>query len=194
MSGLTGTWTECLYKNSAIGVVFAGTTEASLTTNATIGPQPILPAGFFTARPQGVGQAIRILARGIASTTTGPPTLGIMVRGSTTPNVITGPVWLGTSSTAATTISITNAYWELDGIVTVSTLGSATNSTIRGFGRMIGGVLASPFMVVAGGGQASPWTVASVDLTIPQYLSVSAVSSSASNSITLEELEVYGIN
>jgi|HubBroStandDraft_3_1064219.scaffolds.fasta_scaffold116754_1 hypothetical protein len=194
MSGLTGTWTECLYKSAAVGATVAATAETQLNTNATMGPQPIIPGGFFTARPQSVGQALAIRARGVMSTTTGPPTFGILIRGSTSPNVITGPVWLGTSSTAAATASQTGVYWELEGTITVSIIGAATFSTIRGFGKLETAALATPFMVVAGGAQASPWTVASVDLTINQYLSVSCINSSASNSITLEELEVYGIN
>ena len=77
MSGITGTWGELIYKNAAVGVQGAvNTAEAQLNTNATMGPQPIIPGGFFTSRPQAVGQAIRVVARGVLSTTTGPPTLG----------------------------------------------------------------------------------------------------------------------
>jgi hypothetical protein len=195
MSGLTGTWTECLYKNAAVGAQAAvNTTEAQLNTTATMGPQPVLPAGFFTSRPQAIGQAIRIVARGVLSTTTGPPTFGILVRANAAVNSIAGNVWLGTSSTAAVTISQTNVYWELEGTVTVSIMGSGANSTVRGVGRMISPALTTPFITTAWGGQASPGTVASVDLTVPYYLSVSYVSSSASNSCSLNEFEVYGLN
>ncbi len=200
MSGYTGTWGELLYKNAATGVQGAvNTTEAQLNTNATMGPQPILPAGFFLPQPQSVGKAIRVVARGVLSTTTGPPTLGLLVRGSTTPNVITGPVWLGTTSTITVAVSQTGIYWELEGIVTASVVGSATNSTIRGFGRALSGAFgqaAAPYnnTAIMWGGQASPGTVTTVDFTVAQYLTVSYVSSSASNSCSLNELEVYGLN
>jgi hypothetical protein len=165
-----------------------------LNTNATMGPQPVIPAGFFTSRPQAIGQAIRIVARGLLTTTTGPPTLGILVRANTAVNSIAGNVWLGTSSTTALTVSQTNVYWELEGIVTVSIMGSGANSTIRGVGRLLSGAMTTPFIAPAWGSQASPGTVTSVDLTVPYYLSVSYVSSSASNACSLHELEVYGLN
>lgn len=195
MSGLTGTWAELLYKNAAVGAQAAtNTTEAQLNTTATMGPQPVIPGGFFTSRPQAIGQAIGIRARGLLTTTTGPPTLGLLVRANTAPNSITGGIWLGTSSTAAVTVSQTNAYWELEGIVTVSIMGSGANSTIRGVGKLHSGAMTTPFLTPAWGGQVSPGTVASVDLTASYYLSLSYVSSSASNSCSLNELEVYGLN
>jgi hypothetical protein len=195
MSALTGAWTELLYKNAAVGAQAAvNTTEAQLNTTATMGAQPVIPGGFFTSRPQAVGQAIRIVARGLLTTTTGPPTLGILVRANPLVNSIAGSVWLGTSSTAAVTVSQTNAYWELEGTVTVSIMGSGANSTIRGVGKLHSGAMTTPFVTPAWGAQASPGTLATVDLTATYYLSLSYVSSSASNSCSLNELEVYGLN
>ena len=96
-------------------------------------------------------------------------------------------------------VSLTGVYWELEGIITATVIGAGANSTLRGMGKANSAAFAlaaAPYgnQIVAWGGQAASGTVASLDLTLPYYISVSYVSSSASNSCSLNELEVYGLN
>jgi hypothetical protein len=196
MSGLTNTWGELLYKNVAAGAQAAvNTTETQLNLNATMGAQPLIPGGFFLSAPNTIGKALRVIARGVITTTSGPPTFGLLVRANTAASSITGNVWLGTSSTVTATASLTGAYWELEGTITVTTSAAGANSVVRGVGRLLSAAVASANNPApAWGAQASPGTTSAFDLTVPYYLSLSYVSSSASNSCSLNELEVYGLN
>jgi hypothetical protein len=81
--------------------------------------------------------------------------------------------------------------------VVATAIGTAgANSTVRGMGLLTCPGLASPFIYAAGGAAATPWTVATVDVSILNYVNVNIAcsASSGSNTITLQQLLVFGLN
>jgi hypothetical protein len=194
MSYLTGTNQELIYANIASGTAKASfTTEANLNDTAGMGERPSLPPSFW-APPYGVGKGLRIKASGIVSSTA-TPTYTLTIRLGTN-GAITGPIILGT--VAMTTASgISNQLWTLEGDIIMRTIGTAgANSTVQGIGWCESGGFASPFVFAAFGGAAQPGTVATVDASITNYINVSVAcsASSASNTITLLQLLVWGLN
>lgn len=198
MSFLTGTNTELLYASTAAGTAKnTFTSEVTINDTAGMGAQAFLPKGFFGqagAKSAAVGKAVRIVARGILSST-GTPTYTFTVRfgsaANTTLAIVLGSAALTTGS------GVANQMFELEGDIVLETLGaSGTNSTVRGIGMLACGGLASPFTYPVWGGAASPGTVSTVDTTIDNFINfnVTCSASSASNTITLQQLLVYGSN
>jgi len=196
MPNITGTVVELIYGNTATGAAQnTFTAERSLFTTAEMGERPVIPPYYF-APNGGVGGGIRIVAKGIISITTGAPTFTWTIRlgsnGSTTAVIALGTAALTTGSGA-----VTNQHWELQGDVILRTLATAgANSTIQGVGMVSSpGCLASPFAGAAWGNAAQPGTVATFDASITNYVNVNIAcgTSSASNSITLTQLLVFGL-
>lgn len=195
MSFLTGTGCELIYASTATGTAKASfTTEAQINDTAGMGVQAHLPADFWLPNPNQVGRAIRIVGRGILSSTA-TPTYTFTVRagtaGSTSAAILLGSAALTTGS------GVTNQMWELEGDIVLTAMGAAgANSTVRGVGMIVCGGLASPFQYPVWGGAASPGTVATVDTSITNFINfnVACSASSASNTITLQQLLVFGLN
>jgi len=198
MSFLTGTNTELVYSSLNAGTAKTTfTSEVQINDTAGMGVQCHLPPDFWLANNGQPGRTIRIVARGIVSSTA-TPTYTFTIRsgaaGNTTSAILLGSAALTTASGAA------NAFWELQGDVVLTAIGAAgTNSTVRGIGYIISG--SGGFTTNAGinavyGGAASPGTVATVDTSITNYINfnVACSASSVSNSITLQQLLVFGLN
>jgi hypothetical protein len=197
MSFVTGTVTECIYASTATGATLATfTAEAQLNTIATMGVAAHLPPDFWLPNQTQVGRGIKVVARGILSTTSTAPTF--------TWNIRSGAFGAGTFSTAviAGTPALTavasqsGAFWELEADIILTSIGGAgTNSTVRGVGKIVSPGL-SPVIGAVWGGNAAPGTVSIVDTSITNYINVSAAcsTSNASNSVTLEQLLVFGLN
>lgn len=200
MSFVTGTNTELLYASTAIGIAKASfTSETALNDEATMGPQAYLPAGFWLPTKASLGRGIKVVARGIVSSTA-TPTYTFTVRLAASEAATTGPIVLGTA--ALTTASgIANVPWTLDGDVILEAVGTTTGTgTTRGIGelRTIGYGAAAPTMTAYAlyGAAASPGTVATVPLKAQNFVTVNVAcsASSASNTITLQQLLIYGLN
>lgn len=197
MSFITGTNVELIYASTAVGIVKnTFTTEIGLNDAATMGAQAKLPPDFWLPSESGArGRGIRIVGRGIVSSTA-TPTFTWTVRLGAAAS-IAGPIVLGTAA-LTTSSGIANSYWELTGDVILTVLGAVgANSTVRGIGvHSCGGISTSVGCNGAYGGAASPGTVATVDTTITNYINfnVACSASSASNSITLQQLLVFGLN
>ena len=194
MSFLTGTNSELIYSSTAVGAALnTFTTEAQANTTAAMGVQAHLPPDFFAPNNVQVGRTIRIVARGILSSTA-TPTYTFTVRGGTAGNT-TSAILLG-SAALTTGSSVTNQFWELQGDVTLTAIGAAgTNSTVRGIGSLVSPGLATTINPVYGGA-ASPGTVATLDTSVTNYINfnIACSASSASNTITLQQLLVFGLN
>lgn len=194
MSNITGTVTELVYASQAAGAAQnTFTAERTLFTTAEQGERPSFPANLWTPT-YGRGRGFRVIARGILSST-GTPTYTWSIRlganGSTTAAIVLGTAALTTGS------GVSNQPWELEGDVIFESVATAGNSsTVRGTGLLLSPGLASPFMYLLYGGAASPGTVATVDPSITNYVNVNIAcsASSASNTITLHQLLVFGLN
>lgn len=195
MSFLTGTNVELLYANVNPSTAKASwTTEVQCNDTAGMGVQAHLPPDFWLPTPGQVGRGIRIKAAGILSSTATPTytfTIRAGAAGSTTTAILLGTAAITTGS------GVSNQYWELEGDVILTALGAAgTNSTVRGHGQFRSGGVAAPYIYPAWGGAATPGTVATVDTTITNYINfnIACSASSASNTVTIHQLLVFGLN
>ena len=92
---------------------------------------------------------------------------------------------------------MSNQPWELRGEVFLVSQGAAgANSTVRGTGMLMCPGLATTIAGVGAGASLTTPTVATLDCSITNYLNVNVAcsASSASNTITLQSLQVYGLN
>lgn len=196
MSFLTGTNVELIYASTSTGTAKnTFTTEVTINDTAGMGSQAHLPPDFWgPAKAIAIGRGIRIVARGIVSSTA-TPTYTFSIRLGTAANT-SAAIVLG-SAAITTGSTVTNQMWELEGDVILESIGAAgNNSTVRGLGLIAGGGFASPFTYPVWGSAASPGTVATVDTTLTNYINfnVACSASSASNSITIQQLLVFGLN
>ena len=194
MSFLTGTSSELIYSSTAAGTAKnTFTTEVAINDTAGMGVQAHLPADFWLPTPTSIGKSIRIVARGILSSTL-TPTYTFTVRGGAA-GAITGAIILG-SAALTTGSTVTNQIWEFEGEFTLKTLGAAgANSTFVGTGLLSSSGTANKIDPIYGGG-ATPGTVATFDTSITNYINfnVACSASSASNTITLQSLQIFGLN
>lgn len=198
MSFVTGTNVELLYASTAAGTAKTTfTSEVAINDTAGMGPQVLLPKGFYPAdRAGAVGKTIRIEASGIVSSTA-TPSYTWTVRGGAA-GATSGAILLG-SAALATASGISNVQWWFEGTVVLETLAAGAGSTIRGTGKLTtDGYSAATTTRVFPlyGGAASPGTAATFDTTNDNFLNfnITCTASSASNSITLQQLLVYGSN
>lgn len=196
MSYQSGTFSDLIYASTAAGTAKASfTSEVAINDTAGMGSVALLLPEFFNPNPNsGIGKAIRVVARGILSST-GTPTYTFSLRlgaqASTSAAIVLGSAALTTGS------GVTNQIFEFEGDVVLTAIGAAgANSTVRGTGIITSPGLASPFMYALYGGAASPGTVATVDHSIANYFNfnVACSASAAGNTITLQQLLVYGLN
>lgn len=191
MSFLTGTNVETIYCNDNPGTAKnTFTSEVTINDQTGMGPAAFIPQGFFTSSRKG----LRIVARGVLSSVSAP-TFTFTVRSGTLANT-SAAILLG--SAALTTTSTTNRGWEFEGDIIFKDptgSGAATSGTGSGMIACPGG-LASPFQYELWGGAAQPGTFSTFDPTIQNFLNfnVACSASSASNSITLTQLIVFGLN
>jgi len=193
----TGTQAEAIYANQNVGTAKnTFTTEAVINDTAGMGPQPVLLPYFWQASPNlSIGRAVRIVARGIISTTLTPTFQWFARLGGAASTA--GPN-IGSSAALTTGSGISSQLWEFELDVQMVTPGATGgNSTVRGEGMLFSpGGLASPFGGALFGGGATPGTVATVDLSTTNYLNLDAAcgTSSASNGITVHQLLLLGLN
>lgn len=194
MSFLTGTSTELIYTSVVAGAAKASfTSEVQINDVATMGVQAHLPPDFFLPSVASTGKTIRVVARGILSST-GTPTYTFTVRGGAAA-ATTGAIILG-SGALTTGSGVSNQIWEFEGEAALKTMGAAgANSTLIGTGLLSSSGTANKIDPIYGGG-ATPGTVTTFDTSITNYINfnVTCSANSASNTITLQSLQVYGLN
>lgn len=190
---LTGTNVETIYRSLTAGTAKnTFTTEVGINDSAGMGKQAFVPAHTM-ALDSVAGRVLRIVGRGILSSTA-TPTYTFTIRSGAAASITTA-ILLG-SAALTTGSGVTNQMYELEGEVVLTVVGApGTNSTVRGTGLLASGGLASPFSYPIWGGAATPGTVATFDTAIDNYINfnVACSASSASNTITLQQLFVFGM-
>src|SRR6266702_82247 len=198
-SFLTGTSAELIYSNGTAGAAinFGSTGEVVLNTVAGMGPQPIIPPYFFLPGGNNIGRALRVVARGVYSTTSAPTftftnRLGAAASVSASIIGITGAIVAGTTQTSI--------GWEQEFDVQLTILGgTGANSTVRGFGECTMGltnITLTGGFITGGAAASATGTVATVDISITNYLNVNGNCgyASASNILQVLQLLVFGLN
>ncbi len=198
MSATTGTWTECVWNNRAdFAAVNTFTSEQSIL-GAGPNDQPVFPALFFLGK-QGVGRVVTILARGVMGTTSTPTLIFQFRLGITSGIAFLSGTSIGVSPTITTGSGVSNVYWEARLDLTCYTAGIGTgNTTLSGAGYVMSPKgFASPFFYALEPTtpDTATWTC-TIDNSVTQYLNLSATwgSSSSSNTITVKQLIVSGLN
>lgn len=191
---LDQSYMSCIYRSTAAATAKASfTTEVAINDVAGMGAQFYLPSNYFV--PGNIGTRLRVVARGILSSTA-TPTYTFTLRGGAAASITSG-ILLG--SAALTTASgITNKGWEFEGEFTLRTnAGAGANSTIFGGGLITSPAgLASPFAYELWGGAAQPGTIATFDTSIANFFNfnVACSANAAGNSIQLLQLEVWSVH
>ncbi len=169
-------WTEALAWSTADGTpVTANAVETIIFPNVTI------PANYMQD-----GRQLIHNCWGKFSTTTGPPTLRLRLRWGGVAGTL-----LADSGTVTTVASVTNAIWQSWIRMTTRTNGSAGSLFAMGEMMLYGAVAptvgsatgAPGIAAMSSGGITAPAAV-TVDLTVDTALSITALWSSASNSLT----------
>ena len=195
MSFITGTNCELLYANTTAGTAKASfTSEVQINDTTGMGVQCHLAPDFFLPNPTAVGKGIRIVARGILSST-GTPTYTFTIRSGTAGNT-TAAILLG-SAALTTGSGVSNQPFELQGDVFLVSQGAAgANSTVRGTGMIVCPGLATTIAGVGAGASLTTPTATTFDCSITNFINVNVTcsASSASNTITLQSLLIYGLN
>lgn len=194
MSFITGTNTELIYASTTAATAKASfTSEVQINDTAGMDVQAHLPPDFWLPSQRSEGQGIRIVARGILSST-GTPTYTFTVRlgsaGSTSAATALGSAALTTGS------GVSNQIFQLEGDFVVTNIGATgANSSGQGVGLIWGSGFATTINPVYGGG-TTPGTVSTLDTSITNYVNfnVACSASSASNTITLQQLLIFGLN
>ena len=195
MSFITGTNCELLYANTTAGTAKASfTSEVQINDTTGMGVQCHLAPDFFLPNPTAVGKGIRIVARGILSST-GTPTYTFTIRSGTAGNT-TAAILLG-SAALTTGSGVSNQPFELQGDVFLVSQGAAgANSTVRGTGMIVCPGLATTIAGVGAGASLTTPTATTFDCSITNFINVNVTcsASSASNTITLQSLLIYELN
>lgn len=201
MSTLNGfdSSTELIYaSDGAATAKDTFTSEVTINNTGGMATQAKIPPQFWNSKSSSpVGKTLRVVARGIVSST-GTPNYTLTLRGGGAAST-SGPILLG-SAALATASGIANVPFVFEGDITLETLGAAgANSTVRGVGSLLTdgySAATTTRMYALFGGAASPGTATTLDPAITNYINfnVTCSASSSSNTITLLQLLVYGLN
>jgi hypothetical protein len=200
MSFYTGTGVELLYcsNHAAATINFGGSAaEAQVNTAALFGVQAHIPADFWLPNPNQVGRGIRIVARGTINNVT-TPTFTLTIRGGAAGNVASAPILLGTPTITIGGAGNTFAFY-LCGDVILSAIGAAgANSTVLGRGTIQSLSYWTTSALTSGmfAGASATAPTATIDTSIVNYINVNAAfgAVSASNTVVLNQLLVFGLN
>jgi hypothetical protein len=194
MSYLTGANTELIYINPTSGTAKGTfTTEIAINDVAGMGVRAHVPPDFWRNANDGTLRTVWVIARGIFSTTL-TPTYTFTLRLGTLDS-ITSVIALG-SAALTTTSGAANAIWEFNGHFALRTFGTtAATATGHGEGLFSSFGTANKIDPIWGGG-ASPGTFSTLDTTITNYFNfnVTCSASSGSNTVTLHQLLIAGMN
>jgi len=194
-SGLTGTWSECFFRNKG-DFTAVNTTASETSLLAGQNQQPTIPALFFDQQPF---RSVGFLARGILGTTSTPTIIFQCRLGTTVGSATLSGTSCGVSPQITTSSGVSNKWWELRLDLTCTVGGQgAGNATLSGAGYVSSpGGFASPFVYALEPTtpDTATWTL-TLDDSVTQYFNLSATwgTNSASNTITAKQLLAFGYN
>jgi hypothetical protein len=192
-SNYTNTYAEVLFANASAGNALASFT-AEATMYAATQPNILLPANFFDAT-YGTGKHLKVILRGIYSTTA-TPTFTIGLRQDTA----AGTIW-GSTLAITSRSGVTNLAWELtiDIVAQAPVLASAHNEAVLVALGMLDGVSAGSegFTNASAIGTQTPTTAVTLTTAdASHYLFPTATcgTSNAANKWQMLQAFAYGMN
>lgn len=191
MSFLTGTQPELIFAGFTAGSPLSNSTTATcISPRGNTTPLPYLPPGFFSAA-YGANRKLKIIARGIVSSAASSPgTLTIAAYLATTDTATLGTSIAATGAfTPATSLSA--AIFEFDATLTCAAPGPTPN--LFSMGRL---EVNPPAAAGASYGVGGTSAITALSTEAAYYVQIAATwgSASASNSITMYDTEIWGLN
>jgi len=192
MSWTTGTQTEALSANAAVGSAYNTFTSAQY-----IGPDPTasayLPANFFLPS-YGKSKSLYVKAFGVIGTTS-TPNFTMAVTANTTQGTYNSSGVLATTGAVAMQSSITNAAWELDVVISCVTTGSSGSFLADGLFKIATGTTAVQ-AIRCSSSSANPNTAATLSTESAYYVELAGTfsASNASNTVQVYQIAVLGLN
>lgn len=192
MSWTTGTQTEALSANSAVGSAFNTFTAAQYIGATTAAAY--LPANFFLPTT-GVGKSILVKAYGIISDT-GTPNFTLAISANTTQGTYNSSGVLATTAATALASGISNIPWELDVIITCVSTGATGTFLSMGTWKTEAVTASTGRVVRCSSSTANPNTAVTLSTESAYYLELAGTwsASSASNSVQVYQVAVLGLN
>ncbi len=192
MSWTTGTQTEALSANSAVGSSFASFTAAQF-----IGPDAsaaaYIPANFFLPS-YGRSKSLYVKAFGVLGTTA-TPNLTFGMTGNTTQGTYNSSAIFATTGAVAGPASGSNMPWEFDLLISCVLTGSS--GTFLADGQLkIYPTTSTIVSMRCSSSAANPNTAVTISTESAYYLELFAAfsASSASNNIQCYNISVLGLN
>ena len=191
MSWTTGTQAEAIGSNSAVGSAYASSTTATAVSPAT--GAGYSPANFWLL-PYGVGKRLWVKAFGVLGTTS-TPNLTVGVTANTTQGTYNSSAIVATSAVTAQASSVTNVPWELDVMITCATTGGSGTFLSFGVFKVYTASTTIQSMRVSSS-TANPNTAFTLSTESAYYWEMFATwgTNSASNTLTVYDYSVYGMN
>ncbi len=191
MSWITGTQTELLAGNTAVGSSYSGFTSAQYIGAPT--GAGYLPANFFMPNT-GVGKSILVKAFGVISTTATPNFTMAVTLNSTQGSYNSGGV-LATTPATAQGSGETNVPWELEVIATCTGTGSSGVLLADGLFK----VYPTGTTLIAArcsSSTANPNTGLTISTELAYYVELAGTwsASSSSNAVQVYNVAVIGLN
>lgn len=192
MSFYTGTQSELLYALPAAVTKNTYTTQAVLSVpGSSVLPRCIVPGKFFTSVPYGVGRALWLHCEGTIANTAAATFTGV-VGWDTTPGTLANPItyWPILAPTAATV-----CLWSLDVFYTCQQVGSAGLS-LQANVEYEQSVVASGVLSTAAQKVKSQTLLTGINAEVDAYIELWGTwsASSASNTTTLQQMHLHGLN
>lgn len=193
MSWTTGTQTECLGVNSAVGSALANSSALTVINPASgVG---YCPANFWLPS-YGISKSLLVKAYGVLSTTA-TPTLTMAIYGDTTQGTAAGTP-LATTGAITTSSGVTNVPWSVEVIISNVTTGASGTFLSDGMFTIYNAVTTA----TAWGGYrmssstANPNTASTLSTQSAYYIELAATwgAASASNTIQVYSYAVVGLN
>jgi hypothetical protein len=189
MSWITGTQTEALSANSAVSTAFTGTSAAAIQMASGAG---YCPANFFLPS-YSTSKSILVKAFGVLSTTTGTNALTLGVTGNTTQGTYNSSAIFGTTGAINQTASLTNVPWDLELLITCVTGGSSGTFLSDGIMRVYP-TTSTLLAERCSSSTANPNTAVTISTQSAYYIELFALWGAASNSLTVYNYTVLGLN
>lgn len=191
MSWTKGTQTEALGSSYANGSAYASSTTATAVSPLTGAGKT--PADFW---PLDTGPAKRLWfkAYGVLGTT-GTPNLTLGISANTTQGTYNGSGIMATTGAVAQASSVTNVLWELEAMITCVTTGAS--GTFLAMGKVVVYTASATLQTMRlSSSAANPNTAATLSTLVAYYWEVFATwgTNSASNTLTVYDYSVYGVN
>lgn len=191
MSFTTGTQTECLGANAAVGSAYnTSTTPVIVSTAASAG---FVPANFFLPS-YGGAKSLLVKAFGVLGTTSAP-NLTMEILANTTQGTRNSSGILATTGAVAQGSGVTNIPWDLEVLITCATTGASGSFLAMGmFRTYTAATTVNNFRCSSSA--ANPNTGLTLSTQSAYYIELAATwgTNSASNTLTLYSYTVLGLN